>query len=146
MKALNHGEIACVLLVCALGVWLLWEGRGLAIGELRRIGPGFMPRVVGWVLVALSIALFFEALRIPPRRSAIPFRPILLVIAAIGSFAVVIERLGMVPAVFGLVVLSALAERPFDPVQTLLLAAAISVLGVVLFIYALGLPLVPFAW
>jgi len=146
MKTLNQGELACVMIIFALGVGLLWEGRDLAIGQLRRIGPGFMPRVVGWALLALSVGLFFEALRIRPQHSSIPFRPILLVMAGIGSFAVVIERLGMVPAIFGLTVLSALAERPFDPLRTLLLATGISVLGVVLFIYALGLPLDPFVW
>jgi hypothetical protein len=146
MRAINIGEVACALVVGALGAFLLWEGRELAVGELRRIGPGFMPRVVGWTLLAISVGLVAEALRMPPLREGIPGRAILLVMAAIGGFAVLIERLGMVPAIVALVVLSALAERPVRPVETLLLAAAVSALGVLLFIQALGLPLDAFAW
>lgn len=145
-KALNLGECAAAATVGVIGLAIMWIGSNYTIGTVSRIGPGFFPLVIGALLVLLSIGLFVEALGTERKPIEFQARPFILVMAALASFSVLIERVGLVPTTICLVVLSALAERPLRPVKTLLLAAGISVLGVLIFIYALGLPFKAFTW
>ncbi|MCI5075077.1 tripartite tricarboxylate transporter TctB family protein [Oricola sp.] len=146
MNAINRGECVAALVVGAIGLAIVWIGSDYAVGTPRRIGPGFFPLAIGALLLMLSVGLVFEALRAERRSIEFQARPFLLVMAALASFAVFMERIGLVPATICLVVLSALAETPFRPLRTLLLALAVSAMGVLIFVYALGLPLKSFTW
>lgn len=130
----------------AIGLLLIWVGSDYTFGTARRIGPGFLPVIVGAFIVLLSIGLIFEAVRTEPGPIGIELRPFLLVMLSIPAFALLVERAGLVPATASLVVLSVLAERPLRPARALVLAALISAMGVAIFVYALGLPLSAFRW
>lgn len=143
---LNRWEIGAALGVLAVGLALLWFGSDYRIGSPRRMGPGFFPVVIGTVLALFSVGLVAEALRTRTKVEGVRLRPFLMIMLSIFTFALLMEKAGLVPATFALVLLGAAAERPFRPVRTLLLAAVVSGLGVGIFIWALNLPLDPFAW
>jgi len=143
---INLAEIAGAVAVGVIGLIIVWMGSDYSVGTPRRIGPGFLPVVVGCLLVALSIGLVIEALRTEPSPLDIKIRPFLLVMLSIPAFAILVERAGLVPATASLVILSALAERPVHLVRILVLAVLISAMGVAVFVYALGLPLSAVRW
>lgn len=142
----NHAEIVAALLVGAIGLMMVWVGSDYIFGTPRRIGPGFLPVVVGCLIILLSAALVVEAVRTEPSPLGIELHPFLLVMLSIPAFAVLVERAGLVPATASLVMLSVLAERPVRPVRALVLAVLISAMGVAIFVYALGLPLRAIRW
>lgn len=146
-RQLNKSEIAAALVVGTIGVFILWVGSGYSFGTARRMGPGFFPVAIGAVLTLLSVALTVEALKAPPsEESSASWRPLVMVVLGIASFAILIERAGMVPATLCLIVLGALGERPVRLFETLLVAAVVAAGGAFIFIYALGLPLSTIRW
>lgn len=144
--ALNLPEIIVALLVVATGGFVLWEGSAYAFGSLTRMGPGFFPVMLGIVLTGIGILLVFEVARAETPRPDLSLRPFVMVTAGMLGFAVLAERLGLIPAVVALVVLSSLAERRVRPWTIALLAAALPLAGLVLFVHGFNLPFRAFRW
>lgn len=137
----NVPDLCAALSTGALGLYVFIVGQNFSFGSPRSMGPGFLPEVVGVILILLAIALTVEALRAGPGKFDIQFRPVLTVMLGLTAFAVLIERSGMVPATVALIFLSSLAERPFKPLRTLMLSAGVTIIGIVIFIYLLDLPI-----
>ncbi len=115
------------LLFAALGVGVVALAADYPAGDMRRMGPGWMPEALGWTLVVLGLG--------------IASFPLLCLLAGVAAFAVLLEPAGLVAAIFACVALSRLAERPYRPAETLLVAAFLSALGAGIFVYGLGLPI-----
>ncbi|MCC5989654.1 MAG: tripartite tricarboxylate transporter TctB family protein [Pararhodobacter sp.] len=150
---LNPRAVAGGLLATALGVFAMWEGSGYAIGSIRRMGPGWFPLALGVLLVALGLALALWGLtrhaaraEPGPESESADWRALAAITAGLAAFAALIERAGLVPAVFALVALASLAAGPPRPLRVLALAAAISALSWAVFRLGLGLPLPAFAF
>lgn len=139
----NPSEFTFILLVAVLGISVYWIGSTYSPGTLRRIGPGFFPMVIGLAIAGFAVALFLEALRSEPVVIDVKFLPFVAVVAGAAAFGALVERWGLIPATFALVFISAFAEKPLRPVQTLLTAVVLSAAGVALFIYGLAVPLQP---
>lgn len=116
------------------------------LGQLLHLGAGAFPFGLGLLLMGLSLVMLASAYA----RSAAPTRQqwlgALAVFVSIAAFAVLLTTLGLVPAVFALVLMSRWAEPPFEPVSTLALAAGLSLLAYVVFIVGLRMPLEAFGW
>jgi hypothetical protein len=114
------------------------------LGTVPRMGPGMFPVAVGYLLAALGVLIALPAWI---RRGTLPLpemRPLLLVLAAVISFVLTIEWVGMVPAIFILTGLAVLADNKLGILGTIGLAAGLSA-GAWL-ILGLGIPLYPFVW
>lgn len=140
-------EICGALALIALGVWFMNHALAeYSFGTLRRMGPGFFPAVLGGLVAAFGILILLPAVL---RRAAPPefdLRAFLFLSAGLLGFSLALERFGLVPATFVLVFLAALGRRGIRPVETGVLAAALAVIGVLLFSRGLGIPLDPFRW
>lgn len=148
---INPRAVAGGMLATALGVFAMWEGGGYAVGSIRRMGPGWFPVALGVLLVALGLALALWGLTRHGARAEIDseradWRALAAITAGLAAFAALIERAGLVPAVFALVALASLAAGPPRPLRVLALAAAISALSWAVFRLGLGLPLPAFAF
>lgn len=71
---LNRGILGGLILL-SLGLFVAWyTQQSYAIGTMRRMGPGFVPLILGWTLAGLGllilIAGLFDAETGAPRRSA----------------------------------------------------------------------------
>lgn len=147
MKRIDAVELLAGGLLIAIGLW--YASYALAeysYGSARRMGPGYFPTWVGYIMAALGagiVALGFARPGDPPK---LVLRPLFAIVAGGFAFAATVESFGLVPAVFCLVIIGTLAESPYKPVRTVVLSACLSVIGVVLFSYGLGIPLTPFRW
>lgn len=117
-------------------------------GTLARMGPGLFPASLGLVLAFLGAVTFVSACL---RRGQFAFpevriRPFLAILVGVVGFAVTVDRLGIVPAVFILTFVARLAEERFEFVRPLVLASFLSVIAVLIFIFGLKLPLRVFLW
>ena len=150
---INPRAVAGGLLAAALGVFAMWEGTGYAIGTIRRMGPGWFPLALGVLLLALGLALALwgltrhaAAAEANEEDERADWRALAAVGAGLAAFAALIERAGLVPAVFALVALASLAAGPPRPLRVLVLAGAVSALSWAVFRLGLGLPLPAFAF
>ena len=140
-------DLLAGLLFTGFGVAALWFGRTFAVGSATRMGPGYLPTVLGWSLIAVGLIIAVRAFVIagaPIPRSLV--RPQLFIIAALVAFALIVERFGLIPATAAVVVLGALASRDMRWIETLALAVGAAAVAVVLFIYLLGQPMEPWIW
>ena len=116
-------------------------------GTVQQMGPGFFPRLLGVILVAFGLVTVVRGLR-----SGIPVEggwgwfPLAMLSAALVAFGWLMERVGLVPALVVLLVVSARAGREFQWAEVLVLTAAMCLLAVAIFIWGLGLPYPLFAF
>ena len=113
------------------------------IGTPLRMGPGYVPLVLGGILVALGAGIVVKGF-IAGEGEEIGFidvRAVVLVIAALVFFGITVRGLGVVGALFGTTLLAALARSRTSWIQAVIIAAGVTVLSVGIFIYALQLRL-----
>lgn len=147
MRFNNLQDLLAGLLFVAFGSAALWFGQPYAFGSATRMGPGYLPNVLGWLLVGLGVFIAVRAFMLSgvpiPR---IHLRPQVMIIAALVGFALLIERLGLMAAAAAVVVLGSLASREARPLEIIVIAAFTAAAAVGLFITLLGQPMQPWAW
>lgn len=145
-------DLAAAMLLIALGGAVAWVGAGYRIGTLGRMGPGFFPLALGLILAGLGVVLLVapslgEGGEDEPADGA-PADPRGwgLVVAGMAAFLLLTRHGGMVPATFALVLLSALGDRRNGLRTAVALALAMTLVGVVLFRFLLGVQIPLFVW
>lgn len=126
----------------ALGVYVIAASADYDMGQLRDMGPGYFPRLIGIGLILLGGLLAALTLKKPGTQFGSE-RPalssVLLIAASLLSFALLIERNGLFPALFVAVLLSTFASDNRNVIRSLVLSALTAAGSCVVFIYALGL-------
>jgi putative tricarboxylic transport membrane protein len=140
-QLLTRKDVLAGALFMALAVAGLWVSRDYPIGTALRMGTGYVPRLLCWVLLALGSVVLLGGLRGGPAGPAASFawRPLLFVAGGLVLFGLAIERLGLVAAILLLVVTGALASRSLRPLETIVAALVLIALSWSIFIFGLGL-------
>ncbi|HPU50064.1 MAG TPA: tripartite tricarboxylate transporter TctB family protein [Burkholderiaceae bacterium] len=128
------------LLVCAVLGW--WFGQPLKVGTAYRMGPGYVPILLSWVMGGFGVLLC--TLAFLHRGAALEkwrAKPIVLVLGSLLVFAFTIERTGLLIASTLAVAMAGLASPQQRLRQTVLLAVCLAAFACVLFPLALQLPL-----
>lgn len=135
------------LLFFVVGVAAAWYGRIYTFGTATKMGPGYLPTVLSWMLAGLGVFLVARAtfdVGAPIERSRV--RPQIFILAAIIVFAFCIERLGLAPAVIIATIVAALASSEMRWIETALLSIGLAILCALLFVKLLGQPLAIWNW
>jgi hypothetical protein len=129
-----------------IGVIAIAESSTYPIGQLNHMGPGYLPLVLGLLIVALATGIIFQGRRTDAKILKIKPRAIMALSAAILGFAFANAHLGIVPATFVVVVLSSLADERFKMLTAVLTASILSAFAYLVFIKWLGVPMDAFLW
>ena len=113
------------------------------VGTLLRMGPGFFPLALGGILVVLGVLIAVTGFLAASggEIGTVPWRALVLLLAAILFFGSTVRDLGLVPALFVAVLLASFAGRGVRLVPALFIAVALTALSVLIFVYALQLRL-----
>ncbi|MCU0870204.1 MAG: tripartite tricarboxylate transporter TctB family protein [Burkholderiales bacterium] len=140
--------LASGALFMALGAAGLWFGRLQATGSLLRMGPGWLPRALSWILLALGAVVAVSAWTArhdtaadTDAVAAIAWRPLLTITAAVAAFGVLLERAGLIVAVLALVTVACHAEPRRGVVGPAVLALLLAALAWAIFVAGLGMPI-----
>ena len=133
-------------LMLLLGVGAAMTGTGYKFGTLARMGPGFMPVMLGITLAFLGILIAGTA--IGPNedddKKFMPDHPQWFGWACIVGgpilFIILGHYVGMIPAVWACVFVCALGDKTATYKSSLILATGVTVFGVILFHYLLSIP------
>jgi hypothetical protein len=110
-------------------------------GTVLRMGSGFFPLMLSGILVVFGVMLLVRSTasteQIEPGWS---LRGLVVIPIALVAFGLLLERAGFVPAMFAVVVGSALAGTEFRVIEVLVLACVMTFLGVAIFVWGLGMP------
>jgi putative tricarboxylic transport membrane protein len=146
-QLLARKNVLAGLLFMAIAVLGLFLSRDYPIGTALRMGTGYVPRLLCWMLLALGACVLVQGLREAPREgpggqgavARFGWRPLVLVTASLALFALTLERLGLVVAILLLTIAGAYATRGRGIVETLLAALVLIALCWGIFVYGLQL-------
>ena len=103
---LLQADILGGLLPACFGVLGLIFGPSLDTGTTRRMGPGYFPKLLSWILIALGGIIAAAGAKATARAetvSAIVWRPVALITVAVVVFGVLMDRAGLLLATGALV-------------------------------------------
>lgn len=127
----------------------------LPIGTFSSMGPGMFPMLVGFILVVTGILIMAPAIREassrqksddPGKWDTVEVKPLILVLIAMGAFALLIEPFGVIVSTVALVGICALASGKLKLPQIAAVSATLIVSTYVIFIWALKMPLDLWNW
>ena len=126
----------------ALALFALWASRALDAGSLRAMGPGMLPRAVAVLVGATGLGiLVLSLLRAGEGLGRWSWRGPLFVTLGVVGFALTIRTVGLVVAGPLVVLVSGAASSEARPRELVVFAIAITTFCVLLFRYALHLPI-----
>jgi hypothetical protein len=143
-QLLLRKDVLAGLLFIAIAAIGLWASRNYPIGTSTRMGTGYVPRLLCWILLGLGALVFVQGLRggsgeIERGRKiwrAMIFAPLSLLV-----FAMLIGPYGVVVATVMLVAVGALAGRESRPLEVAAAAVILVVLTLSIFVWGVGLPI-----
>lgn len=131
------------LLFLAVGLLFSAGATSYTMGTASNMGPGYFPFMLGIILAVLGVLNLIKS--IASKEITVPvdiaWRPLIMILLANILFGVLLPYMGLVIAIFVLVVVASVA-MPATPIkETIALATVLSVVGCVVFVWALGMPL-----
>jgi hypothetical protein len=142
MQRAGIRDILSGLIFVGLGAAFGYAAAGYDLGTAFRMGPGYFPLVLAGLMALLGLAIVAKGVTAAAAEGEIgpvPWRGVVLILAALVYFGAGIRGLGLVPSLFGAALLSALASRRNGPAGALVIALALTLLCVLIFHYGLGL-------
>ena len=136
---LTDKNVLSGLLFMGVAVLGLWLSRDYPVGTALRMGTGYVPRLLCWLLLVLGAVVLLQGVQRSESVTGVAWRPLVFVTVSLVLFALAIERLGLVVAIVLLVGVGALATRSLKPAETAAAALVLIVLCWAIFILGLGL-------
>lgn len=139
-------DLLAGLIFVAIGLAFGYAALGYEIGTTLRMGPGYFPVMLAGLLVFLGVVIMIQSVTRDTAQTPIGRFPIvgtLLILGSLVFFGATVRGLGLAPALFVSIALSAFASRHTGFVGALVLAAGLTILCYVIFVWGLGLPLAP---
>ena len=148
LRQYNKDRVSGIVLL-VLGLAIVAQGLEYRMGALTRMGAGFVPVVLGTLLALVGVAIWVTA---EPgdfgtaKSMPTEWRGWLCVLGGVLAFVVFGAYGGLVPATFLSVFIAALGDRGNSVRAAALLAAGITVAGVLIFVYGLSMTFPLFTW
>lgn len=139
MRVLSSQDFWAGVVFIAIGAFALWAGADYQAGQAARMGPGYVPRLLGFGLVAIGLVVAAQALiKCGARIERGAPKPVLLVIGGTVLFGLLIDRAGLAITVAVVTIVTAFAarERP-NLLHVIVLALALSLITALVFVYGL---------
>ena len=130
------------VLFCGFGIAAIALASQYQLGTAAKMGPGYFPRGLGFLLTILGAVLIVRSLRL--QGNAIPswnWRSTFVVLGSVVLFGLVVEKLGLACSTLGLIVLASTASPEFRFKEAVLSGLFFATLAVVVFIVGLKLQL-----
>lgn len=151
MKLASQKDFISGLLFTAVGVAFAVGATSYTVGDAARMGPGYFPLMLGVLLAILGTAItiqsFASGLPGGDKVGSIAWRPLVFVLGAnlafgallVGLPSIGFPAMGLIVAIYALVVISSMAREGFSIKESLILATLLAVASYVGFVYLLKL-------
>jgi lysylphosphatidylglycerol synthetase-like protein (DUF2156 family) len=123
------------LLFIGFGLAALYFGRHLAMGTAVRMGPGFVPNMLAFIMIGLGLISSVVAALVNKGEAAEAprWKPITLVTIGIFVFAALFERTGMFPALVALILIASAGGDEFKLTEVLGNIVVLTILCILVF-------------
>ncbi len=134
-------EIISGVLLVATGAFFFFGAFQYPIGTPDRMQAGYFPMILGAITMGVGALIIFTS----PRQDSVSSRPVLRPLIAIGAsivlFGLTVRPFGLIPASFLAAGVSAMGDRTFRILSTVIVAASAAICAWLIFIVGLNLPL-----
>jgi len=138
-KLLSKDFLSGVMFI-AFGLIALYFGQKLALGTPVRMGPGYVPRMLSFILIGLGLVICIVAVATSPEPTEKPrWKPIGLVTLGVVCFGLLFERAGLLPAMIALIFIASNAGEEFDLKEVIGNMVALAILCTLVFKVGLGM-------
>jgi hypothetical protein len=137
------------LLFMGMGAAALILGNDLRVGTAARMGPGFVPHAIGWILIALGAVIALKGFaRDAEQVVRLHLRPVSLIVFSVVTCALLLQPAGLVPATIAMIAISAPAAGQTRVWETIAIAAFLIVLCVLIFkvMLEMSFPVIAGVW
>ena len=137
-------DFGAAIVIMVIGLAGLYFGADLTMGNAGRMGPGYFPRLLSWLIVAIGAFIGLRSLTIEgPPIEAPYFRPMFFVVVSLIVFGYLMAWFGLFPTAIVMTIVAAYARPKVNVLETVIFAAGMSVCTVLVFVTGLGQPLPP---
>ncbi|MGE0224566.1 MAG: tripartite tricarboxylate transporter TctB family protein [Acetobacteraceae bacterium] len=138
----NPQDLAAGLFLVAFAAFAWYLASDLPMGRLVRMGPGYLPVVLCWLLGGIGVIIAARGFTIEgPRLERWAWRPLIALCASLIVFGFLLERAGLALTIIATTLIASLAAPGIRWISTLILGAVLAVMSTILFVWLLGLPL-----
>ena len=151
MSSLNKRDYYAGALVAMIGAGAAFQGSTYGIGSLAQMGSGFFPTMIGVGMILIGAAIAASGGSAGPATTgledphaapaAVDWRGWIAIIAGVCLFMLLCEYVGLLPAIFACVFVSAMGSTTTTWKEALVLAVCVTVFGIALFSYLLQIQL-----
>lgn len=140
-------DIGSGLVLCLVGVALLIHAlTSYRMGTPANIGPGVWPATLGALLALMGLAIAAIGFFRSGQRVEVEWRSLIAILLALLAFGLLLRPAGLIPAIWALVAICALADKRLTLRAIVIASAILSVLVYVIFKLLLGINLPLFPW
>ena len=135
MSRLLSKDFLSGVMFIVFGLAALWFGRNLQMGTTVRMGPGYVPHMLAYIMMGLGgIIVVIALLTSTGERTEAPkWKPITMVTIGIVCFALLFERAGLLPALVVLILIASLGGEEFKLTEVIANMVVLSIMCVVVF-------------
>jgi len=138
----NPKDFWTAIIYIAVGSIFLMISQDYPMGGTFKMGPAYFPTVLSSLLIIIGvISLVRSFVRQGTPIGSFTFRGLLLVTAATILFGLIVRGAGLIVALPALVMISAYASIRFRWIESLALAAGLTLFCILVFLKGLGVPL-----
>ena len=129
------------IMFLGIGAGAIIGARNYPFGTTLRMGPGYFPTMLGWILVAFGLYVMVRGLRSDEKiRSNWSIRALIVLPISMIAFGILMEVAGFIPAMAALIFIAVASGREFKFMEVLLLTIFLGAMSIAMFIWGLGLP------
>ena len=135
MSRLLSKDFLSGVMFIVFGLAALWFGRNLQMGTTVRMGPGYVPHMLAYIMMGLGGIIVVMALLTSTgeRTEAPKWKPITMVTIGIVCFALLFERAGLLPALVALILIASLGGEEFKLTEVIANMVVLSIMCIVVF-------------
>ena len=151
MKIKSQKDFFSGLMFAVVGIGFAWGATTYTVGNGARMGPGYFPLMLGIVMALIGLVIIFTSLVVEtPDGAKIgkwAWKQLFYILAANFAFGILlgglpsmgVPAMGMIAAIYALVLISSAAGHEYNLKSVLVLATALAVGSYIAFIWALKL-------
>lgn len=142
----DYRDILGGLLMVVFGVFAAVYAQRYELGTMQRMGPGYFPIVLGWLLAILGVFIMIPGFLKQGTRIKVDWGPLLWVTLSIVIFGVALNTLGLIITAFLMVVVSSMPGLDMNWTRRLVSAACVSFITYFIFSFLLGMVIPVWPW
>ncbi|MEJ8856016.1 tripartite tricarboxylate transporter TctB family protein [Variovorax robiniae] len=151
MKIKSQKDFFSGLMFAVMGVAFAWGASTYNVGNGARMGPGYFPLMLGIVMALIGLVIMFTSMTAETEGGdpigSWAWKQIIYIIGANLAFGVLlgglpsigIPAMGLIIAIYALVLIASLAGHEFNLKKVLILATVLAIGSYIAFIWALKL-------